>query len=151
MCFSIRPLSDSSVLAFFGACRRVISRPASASAQYSVAQLGHRLRLPLGLLVRSGIGALHHLAQQPAGFLARRVRRPGCTVAADRVAPLPPLGRAEHQDIGHRIAASAAGHRSRHRRVPHLLTRPEGAHLAQSNPLPLGHLLRLRFATLAAT
>ena len=137
MCFSIRPLSVTRVLAFLGTLRRVSSRPDFDVGPIQIAQLAHRLGLALRLFIGGRIRAADDFAENGLGFLTGGLGSPRGAMPADRLPPLAPLAGPIDHHVGHRVALLAACAEPRHGRIPDGLSRLQRPHRAQADLLPL--------------
>jgi len=94
--------------------------------------------LTFGLFDGGWVDSVHHLAKQARSLCAGSLGRPGCSVAADRVPPLPALPGAIDQHVGDCGTLLAPRSEPSNGRIPYRLSWLESAHLPQAN-LPLGH------------
>ena len=146
MCRSMRPLSVASVLAFFEVLPAREQSAGLSVREILLAEVGDGRGVALGALGRRRVAASHNFAEEPLGFLARRVGRPGRAVAADRVPALATLRRSELEDVGDRRTLLATRAERRDRRVPNRLAGAERSNLFEANSLSAHLRLRMLVA-----
>ena len=120
-----------SVLAFFGARRRMSSRPWEASSRYRCKLFNGGALLALRF---TGIFATGNTPQDLLRLGPSRLGRPRCPVLADCEAALAPIFAAKHHYVGHRLAALAAGAEPLHASVPDLFPGLQGSDFTKAKP-----------------